>query len=244
MISGSLVMEGSERKPGRPKDEQLGARRTEEILDVAVKLFAAHGFTNTDVQAVANQLGVGKGTIYRYFPTKQDLFLAAVDRGMRRLMDFIEASMTDDDLLIQLEQSIRAYLEFFHNNPEIVELLIQERAAFKDRPTPTYFAHHAANIEEFNIRVRALVEAGRLRDQPVDRMTDVVSDLLYGTMFTNYFSGRQRSLDEQAEDILELVLNGLLTDQERDRRSRRKASQASGDGHDHPEVGHAGKSEG
>jgi AcrR family transcriptional regulator len=212
-------MQVPEKRPGRPRDEQLGARRREEILDVAARLFAARGFGNTDVQTVADQLGVGKGTVYRYFPTKEELFLATVDRGMRRLMDFIEASMTSEDVLGQLEQGIHAYLAFFQDNPEIVELLIQERAEFRDRLKPTYFAHREANVGKFQMRVRTLIAAGRMRDMPVETITNVVGDLVYGTMFTNYFSGRPRSLDEQADEILEVVLMGLLTDKERSRRA-------------------------
>ncbi|HVP12758.1 MAG TPA: TetR/AcrR family transcriptional regulator [Phycisphaerae bacterium] len=226
-------MELSDKRPGRPRDEQLGARRTEEILDVAARLFAAWGFGNTDVQTVANQLGVGKGTIYRYFPTKQELFLAAVDRGMRRLMAHIEACMTDDDLLKQLEQAVRAYLSFFQANPEFVELLIQERAEFRDRPKPTYFAHRDANIGKFQTRLRSLIAEGRMRDLPLDTINNVVGDLVYGTMFTNYFSGRRRPLDQQADDILEVILTGLLSDKERHRRTSANASQPprpSGDG--------------
>jgi AcrR family transcriptional regulator len=202
---------------GRPKDEQLTARRTEEILDVAARLFAGRGYRNTDVQVVADELRVGKGTVYRYFPTKRELFLAAVDRGMQRLTQFIDASMVAEDPAEQLEQAIRAYLRFFEANPEFVELLIQERAEFKDRPKPTYFGYRDANLPKWEALVRQLIATGRVREMRLDTITNVVGDLVYGTMFTNYFSGRHRPLDEQADDILEVVLMGLLTDAERNR---------------------------
>jgi AcrR family transcriptional regulator len=237
-------MEISDRRPGRPKDEQLSARRTEEILDVAARLFAARGYANTDVQAVADELRVGKGTIYRYFPTKQGLFLASVDRGMHRLMAHIEASMTDADLLKQMEQAIRAYLFFFKSNPEFVELLIQERAEFKDRPKPTYFEHRDADVHKFQARLRSLVAAGRIRDMRLDTITNVVGDLVYGTMFTNHFSGRQRSLDEQADEILEVVLTGLLTDRERCKRMGQKSTESPHDTHGAVGDGNATEREG
>ena len=208
----------AKRPPGRPKDEQLGARRTEEILDVAARVFAARGYPSTDVQVVADEVGVGKGTIYRYFPTKRDLFLAAVDRGMRRLTAHTDASMTAEDPLEQLEQAVRAYLSFFEANSEFVELLIQERAEFRDRPKPTYFEYCDANVGKFKTIVQRVIAEGRIRNLPVDSITNVVGDLMYGTMFTNYFARRQRSLEEQADDILDIVQNGLLTAAERARR--------------------------
>src|SRR5215831_8525437 len=111
------------RPRGRPKDEDLKSRRQEEILDVSAKVFARHGFPNTDVQVIADQLGVGKGTIYRYFPTKRDLFLATIERGVRRLQEATDAhAASASDPLERIIAAIHSYLEFFDENPEMVEL--------------------------------------------------------------------------------------------------------------------------
>jgi len=201
------------RRRGRPKDQELTARRCEEILDVAARVFAERGYAETDVQLIADELGVGKGTIYRYFPSKQELFLAAVDRGMRRLRAQVEAATADrQDPLDVIAHAIRTYLAFFQTYPEFVELFIQERAVFRDRRKPTYFEHRQANVKKWQDLVRRLIAEGRVRDLPVERVTDVVGDLLYGTMFTNYFTGRARSFEEQAHDILDTVLNGILVE--------------------------------
>jgi hypothetical protein len=45
---------------------------------------------------------------------------------------------------------------------------------------------------------------------PVDRITDVLSNLLYGTMFTNAIAGTGKSPDAQARDILDVVFLGIL----------------------------------
>src|SRR5207248_11623240 len=136
------------RKPGRPADPDRCERRREEILDAAVRLFAEDGYADADMQVLADRLQVGKGTIYRYFPSKRDLFLAAADRGMRLLTLEAEASMAGIDApLEQVARGIRTYLTFFAGHPQYVELLIQERAHFKDRPRPTYFEHREANAE-------------------------------------------------------------------------------------------------
>ena len=74
-----------------PAQQGVYTRRQEEILEKAVFLFAAHGYANTDTQFLADQLKVGKGTLYRYFPSKEELFLAAVDFGMRKLHEHVGA---------------------------------------------------------------------------------------------------------------------------------------------------------
>jgi AcrR family transcriptional regulator len=193
----------------------LAARRREEILDIAAQLFAQHGYANTDVQAVADTLGVGKGTIYRYFPSKRELFLGAVDRGMALLRARVEAEVADiQDPLEILTRAIRAYLDFFESYPELVELFIQERAAFKDRDKPGYFQHREANIGPWQELAKDLIAAGRLRPLPLDRLS-VVGDLLYGVMFTNYFARQGKSAKAQAEDFLDIVFHGILGEAER-----------------------------
>jgi AcrR family transcriptional regulator len=212
------------RKPGRPKSEALRARRREEILDAAVKLFAQHGYADANTQHLADTLGVGKGTIYRYFATKEALFLAAVDRLMRRLIESVDrATAAVEDPLERLARVVHAYLNFCDEHPEFAELLIQERAQFKDRKKPTYFVYHDARADEGHDELKALMEEGRVRRVPVERITDVVHGLLYGTMFTNYFIGRRRPLGQQAEDLLDIALNGILTDSERAKRTNTTA---------------------
>ena len=207
------------RRPGRPPRQDIRARRQEEILEAAARLFARRGYSHANTQELADLLQVGKGTIFRYFPTKEELFLAAVDRLMRQLQEGLETCIERyDDPLVQMAEAVKTYLGFCAEHPEFPELLIQERAQFKDRKKPTYFAYRDANVERRREHIRSLIAGGRLRDMPADRIGDVIADLLYGTMFTNYFAGRDRSPEDQAADILDVVFHGILTDSERKRR--------------------------
>jgi AcrR family transcriptional regulator len=195
------------------------AERREEILEAATKLFAEHGYADTDTQLLADKLGVGKGTLYRYFPSKRELFLAAADRGMRKLCQYIDASIeTIEDPPERIAEVVRSYLSFFADHPELCELLIHERALFKDRKKPTYFEHREANRERLRSLYRTYIAEGQIRDIQVDQLLDFIGDLLYGTMFTNYFSGRQVSVEVQAQGILDILFRGILSDLGRERR--------------------------
>jgi AcrR family transcriptional regulator len=164
------------------------------------------------VQVIADALRVGKGTIYRHYATKRALFLAAVDRGMHKLREAVEAAVERcDDPLQQIACAVRAYLEFFAEHPELVELLIQERAEFRDRQKPTYFIHREQGIARWQRLYRQLIADGRVRKMPVDRILDVMSGLVYGTMFISFFAGQKKSPKAQAADILDVIFYGLLT---------------------------------
>jgi len=198
------------RKPGRPKVQGLPELRRQQILAVATEEFARRGYPNTDLQAVADRLQVGKGTVYRYFRTKEALFLAAVDRGMRLLTERANAAAQGAEPLNRIIRATHAYLEFFDDHPELVELFVQERAHFRDRSRPTYFAHRDANLGPWRSLLRSLMDQGTIRRMPVDRITDVFNAALYGAIFTNYFEGRRRKPDLQAQEILDVILHGIL----------------------------------
>jgi len=199
------------KKAGRPANQELRERRIEEILASATRAFAQHGYRNTDVQTIADELAIGKGTVYRYFPSKQELFFGAVDRGMSRFLEHLTCQADQHtDPLKRVGTVVHAYLSYFDGHPDLVELLIQERSEFRDRERNSYFLHCDERIGRWHDAFRNILASGVCRDLSVESMFDVVSNLLYGTMFTNFFQGHERSVNEQAHDILDIFYRGIL----------------------------------
>jgi AcrR family transcriptional regulator len=225
------MSELSEKKMRRCCDEEALSARREEILEMATELFAEHGFSDAITQVLADRLQIGKGTLYRHFPSKRALFLAATDRVMVKLNERVEASILGvDDGLERIGRAIAAYLRFFAENPHFVELLIQERANFKDRKRPTYFEHRERTVERWRQLYRELIAAGRVRPMPVEQITEVISGAIYGTMFINYFTGQAKPSEIQARDIVDVALHGILTDSERRRQRQAGGSVPVGQG--------------
>jgi hypothetical protein len=140
---------------------------------------------------------------------------------MRKLQEKVNANIAGiHDGLERLERGIATFLSFFAEHPSFVELLIQERAYFKDRKRPTYFEHREINIERWRQLYRDLIAEGRVREMPVEQITNVVSNVLYGIMVTNFFNGQPKPSDIQAKEILDVVFNGILSVAERRRREQ------------------------
>ena len=206
-------------KPTPVSRQETVSRRREEILAAAIDLFALHGYADTDTQFLADQLQVGKGTLYRYFRSKEELFLAAVDFGMQKLYESVCASVAlAVDPMDRIRQGVRGYLSFFVKHPEVVELMIQERAIFRDQRKSTYFQRRSEYSRQWQELYRQLIAAGLLRDMPTERISNIMSELLYGAMFTNFFSGQVPDFESQADEIMDVVLEGILSDPERQRR--------------------------
>jgi AcrR family transcriptional regulator len=210
---------------------QRRLQRRQAIVETAGRLFAELGFSGCEMERVASEQKIAKGTLYLYFPGKQELFFACVDAGMQQMQAAVQAAAAStEEPFEKIRRGIRAYLGFFDEHPQYVELLIQERAIFRDRKRPTYFEYRDANRGVWRNLYTDLIAAGRLRpDLPVERIMDTVGNMLYGTMFTNHFIGRTVTLEAQYTAMLEIILLGLLSEGEREnvgQCSSRKVSDA------------------
>lgn len=188
--------------------------RVDEILKVATSVFARNGYRNTDVQEIADELGIGKATIYRKFPTKQELFFAAVDRGMERLHEHLDCESLEHlarPPIDRLRMAIREYFKFFEMNPDLVELFFQERAEFSDRPEMTFFVHKKRRLAKTRQFIQELVDSGAVRKVSVEKLSDIFGYALYGCLFVHHLTGKEKTLTQRAEDIIEILINDLLS---------------------------------
>lgn len=89
---------GPSRKPGRPRSE----RAERAILDAALELFTESGVAGVCIEAVAARAGVGKATIYRRWPGKEDLLLDALS-SLKSPMPEPRGESVRDDLVAMLK---------------------------------------------------------------------------------------------------------------------------------------------
>lgn len=87
------------------------ARRRKEILKAATEEFSQHGFEGTRVEAVAKRAGIGKSTVYEYYPSKEELLHAVcnmvVEDVLGRVRDAVTAPYALHDLLIRYFRCMR-----------------------------------------------------------------------------------------------------------------------------------------
>ncbi|MBV9213685.1 MAG: TetR/AcrR family transcriptional regulator [Actinobacteria bacterium] len=91
-------------QPGRPRSEQ--ARRT--ILAAAAKLVARNGYGELTMEGIATEAGVSKQTIYRWWSTKAEVVLEAVNEGAAEMAAVPDSGSLADDLRLFLRRTVDA----------------------------------------------------------------------------------------------------------------------------------------
>ncbi|WP_304640173.1 TetR/AcrR family transcriptional regulator [Pseudomonas sp.] len=194
-----------------PKRQRKCAdERREDILCAAVKVFAEQGFRCADVQQIADLAGIGKGTVYRFFATKEELFKAAVDDAMRSLTSQVDGAAEGvEDPLQRLRLGFKAYMAFFQACPEIIELFVHERAELRGTAKPLYFVYSEERRGAWLAVAQRLIDSGRTRISDPELLLDAIGHLSYGAVLVNRISGRNQPLDEAADDFLDVLFNGI-----------------------------------
>ena len=201
------------------KKAQLVHRREEEILAAAKRIFAQKGFRRTKIDQLAEELNVGKGTIYRYFKDKKSLFLAVFEQGMARLSQTIKdnvAPITDPQ--IKVATAVRTYFEFFENDRQLIEILMQVRSEFKDDYRRVFLTLYSDYIVRIQENLRNGVKMGVFRELDVEKTAEAMSAALQGVLQGFYIrefgqeieTSNPEKLTNRTEAVTALLLEGLL----------------------------------
>jgi AcrR family transcriptional regulator len=196
--------------------EQKIKQKREVILNTARKIFARQGYADTDVQVIADLAGVGKGTVYRHFGNKQELFLATARHSQEMMGEFIRSRVNEDASATQaLREVAVAYAQYFELHPESVEIMLQERATFRTEVFPTHLMYRAETRGEFEEYLQQAVDRGELLKINVADITNAFSDMLFGTVVNGCLEGSKGHLLQRVERAFDIFLQGILpTDSE------------------------------
>ena len=178
-------------------------------------MFAEFGYRSTDVQQIADRLKIGKGTVYRYFPTKEALFFATADRAMKSMEEFIRERL--DGVagdIARVRRAIRSYIEFYKSHPKFIELFVQERAEFRRRELSTYLTHRAGRDGKWRTMFERLLKQGRLRETNSDLIIEYLTNGLYGIVFTNALSN-WLSEEPAVDKAIDMLLYGFIQEAKR-----------------------------
>jgi AcrR family transcriptional regulator len=190
---------GDKRAPGRPRSEES----RQSILRSTLKLLQQDGgFAELSIEAIAADAGVGKTTVYRWWPTKAALVADAFSASAEEELRFPNSGSVYTDINIQMRGLIRifrsqrgkvvaALLAGGQSDPELLE-------AYRDR----FLWPRRRQAYE---TLQRGVDRGEL---PVGSDFDLILDSLYGPILMRFLI-RHVKLDENfADEICGLVLKG------------------------------------
>ena len=182
---------------GRPRDRVAHAA----ILEAAIDLTREVGYDALAIDAVAARAGVGKATIYRYWPSKEALLAEAVESIVRRVPP-PDTGKVEDDLMILMRATMRMY-----QDPATPPLLSGFIAAMARSPL---IAERIRNgfVGVRRAAMRNALERG-IRRGELDPRTNVelALDLLSGSMLWRSLMNGESITEAYTREVVRRVLS-------------------------------------
>lgn len=224
----SLDLREREAEDSPPNREPLAGQKAKthrRILAAARGIFLRSGFTDANLNEVARAAGVGKGTLYRHFENKGELYVATLsEHGSAFLREMTEALDPRAPALEQIAQVGRFYLGFWERHPEHFQLIwaVQNRHVVGDL-SPELMGHVRQVFERplrlLEALIRAGIEQGTIR--PVDPWNSanalaLSANAVVGPIVTRARPVVKRDMHDVYRQLLDLFLAGLAAATEAD----------------------------
>jgi AcrR family transcriptional regulator len=148
------------------------AERRLELIETAVRVFSEGSYRGTTTAEIAREAGVSEPTLYRHFPSKRDLYFAALDHVWAQARAAWEQTLADaPDVVAALEAVGRGHFAIRDCKHQLSELWVQALSeATEDPELRKYLRRHLREVHDFFADIlRRGQEQGVLRaDRDVD----------------------------------------------------------------------------
>ena len=184
------------------------------ILDAADRLLARYGYKKMTMDDVAKEVGIGKGTIYLHFKSKEEIALARVDRIVDRLNERLRGiARSNGSAVARLRRMLLERVLFrFDSVKHYTESLSDVLAAIR----PALLVRHNRHFAEEERVFAALLKEGKSDGEFVfkdirgtARALLVATNALLPYSLSTRELGKRKDVEAQAAHIAELLIKGL-----------------------------------
>ena len=196
------------------KKREIESRRSE-ILSAAECLFSKHGFFKTSMAEIAGAAQFAMGTVYRFFKSKEDIYISLVEAKVDELLSLLEEqASTTNTATEKIQAVLKVKLAFADKNRDFFRIYVSEwsgfewtiKSAFGDRVWKRYLAQVqlVANL------VREGIRKGEFRKIDPEDTSLAFHGMLNSTIYVWILQASPtESLVAKGELLASLFLNGI-----------------------------------
>jgi len=209
------------RKVNRRKmTEPLSTEKRDIILDAARKRFAYYGFSKVTMDEIAVDAGMGKASLYYYFPTKEKLFIEVVLQEKKQFLAQLKAIVTSDAQAVdKLRNYVKKRTEYFRNLANLRALGFQQPKEMRESFYEMYKNFQAEELKLIQQLIQTGKKDGEFLVSNPQRTAEIVLRILQGIRsWLIAIQGKPILLDDDfykvlerdSLDALDLMLHGII----------------------------------
>jgi len=187
--------------------------KLEAIREAAIRVFDAKGYHDATVSEIAAEANVGKGTVYFYYASKEDVLLAILEYHFDQMISLIERiEHLDVDPAIAAQMVLRDIIRRLEEDPDLFKIMEQQPLLYHERVKERFEASFGQMVTRTETLLRKGIDAGILR--PFDTRVAASVLLNIAASFPLYLSlhndrPQDGLLDHLSEELGDLVWAAL-----------------------------------
>jgi AcrR family transcriptional regulator len=176
--------------PERRPQQQRGHERRQTVVEGAARMFDRVGYGQASLSDIAREAGTTQGSLYFYFPSKEELAIAVINEQSTRSIAALTAPTTAPSPFGGLVQASRLITEQLLTDPITrAGLRLSLEQGVIQAPTTAFHEQWIASVEE---RVQASIELGELQSplEPAELARSFVAFFTGTQLISNMLAGR------------------------------------------------------
>lgn len=188
------------------------ATRREELLEIAVKLFAEQGVAKTTVRDIADAAGMLSGSLYHHFSSKNQMVAEAIGNGLMIRTEANRAVIESaPNGAVAMAGLITGAVRWVSQEPDVVKIMTNDKSYIRDNPE---LVETEKTRQANRIRWIAVIEDG-IKDgsfRPIDNVDVLVRAIFDGIFASARWMYGEMAPEQVAAELTEFYLRGLLAE--------------------------------
>jgi AcrR family transcriptional regulator len=185
------------------------------VLDAAMTVFSRNGFHETHVDQIAEFAGIAKGTVYRYFKSKEDILREIIKANNEVLTNELMIIFNKDGHILELiKEAIAYYVEFFDSNKDLYKILTHSPWILNDI-SDHFYKNIISHLNVVRRRVFNLTREGIVKPTDFYTVFYGIFGFIDGVIQKWFRRNCEYSLKDELPVIIEVLYFGFVSEGER-----------------------------
>ncbi len=191
--------------------KSLKEQRRVEIIEAAIKVFGEHGYYKGKVEKIAEEAGIGKGTVYEYFSSKKEIFQQMLKHVFET---YIEEAKNTASKKNSVRDKFIALLNYHWNfislHINAMEQIFFQFKNISDEINPYIVQSHKIMVDFLSEIITEGIKTGEIRANiDKEKAALIMLGVIASSNFMRYFSKNREYGDIDAECVVDVLFEGL-----------------------------------
>ncbi len=193
--------------------EKSSSDKRERILQAALKVFSHKSFHQVKVEEIASQAGVGKGTVYEYFSSKEELLQNALKVSSERHMDIFDRCLESPrPFWERVKMIIELHINFLKDHEEMARFVMESHSRPLGELKGWMLKKRSQRLEKVKAILQRGIDEGEIRDLEVETASRLFLGLTFSVFAGFMFFDKMLPQEEMVDTILDILRRGMGTE--------------------------------